>query len=142
METKPKVVLFVCVGNSCRSQMAEGFANHYGKGRVVAYSAGTMPAGHVHPRAIEAMREKGIDISHHSSKSVDEFDLTQFDAVISLCEADTDRLCPATYAGVKEQWNIPDPLGLPMEEFRQIRNLIELRVKALVNRLSCDGDPC
>ncbi len=142
METKPKLVLFVCVGNSCRSQMAEGFANHYGKGRVVAYSAGTMPAGYVHPLAIEAMREKGIDISRHTSKSVQEFDLNQFDAVISLCEADTDRLCPATYMGVKEQWNIPDPVGLPMEEFRQIRDLIEARVKALVNRLYDDGDSC
>ncbi len=122
--------------------MAEGFANHYGKGKVVAFSAGTMPAGFVHPSAISAMREKGIDISHHRSKGVEEFDLIEFDAVVSLCEADTDALCPAVYMGVKEQWNIPDPIGLPMDEFRRIRDIIEARVKALVNRLLCEDDSC
>ncbi len=122
--------------------MAEGFANHYGKGKVVAFSAGTVPAGFVHPSAISAMREKGIDISHHRSKGVEEFDLMQFDAVVSLCEADTDALCPAVYMGVKEQWNIPDPIGLPMDEFRRIRDIIEARVKALVNRLLCEDDSC
>ncbi|MCS7066112.1 MAG: arsenate reductase ArsC, partial [Fimbriimonadales bacterium] len=79
-----KHVLFVCVGNSCRSQMAEGFANALGKGKVIASSAGTMPAARVHPLAIEAMREIGIDISHHTPKSVAEFDIEQFDAVVSL----------------------------------------------------------
>jgi len=139
MESKPKLVLFVCVGNSCRSQMAEGFANHYGQGKVVAFSAGTMPSGKVHPLAIEAMREVGIDITHHTSKSVQEFDITQFDAVVSLCDARTDELCPATYMGVQEHWNIPDPIGLPIDEFRRIRAMIEQRVKALVEQLSRDA---
>ncbi|MEN3000368.1 MAG: arsenate reductase ArsC [Armatimonadota bacterium] len=137
-----KHVLFVCVGNSCRSQMAEGFANALGKGKVIASSAGTMPAARVHPLAIEAMRELGIDISHHIPKSVAEFDMEQFDAVVSLCEADTDALCPATFVGVREQWNIPDPIGLPMEEFRRIRDMIGERVKALVNRLLMEDDGC
>ncbi|MFN7018383.1 MAG: arsenate reductase ArsC [Fimbriimonadales bacterium] len=139
MENKPKLVLFVCVGNSCRSQMAEGFGNHYGQGKVVAFSAGTAPSGKVHPLAIEAMREVGIDISHQTSKSVLEFDITQFDAVVSLCDTRTDELCPATYMGVQEHWNIPDPVGLPMEEFRRVRGMIEERVKALIERLTSDA---
>lgn len=142
MMKTPKTILFVCVGNSCRSQMAEGFGNHYGKGRVVAFSAGTMPAGYVHPNAIAVMAEKGIDISHQSSKSVTEFEISQFDAVVSLCEADTDSLCPAVYMGVKEQWNIPDPVGKPLDEFRRVRDMIEARVKALINRLLTEEDGC
>jgi len=137
-----KKVLFVCVGNSCRSQMAEGFANALGKGKVVAFSAGTMPAARVHPLAVEAMREMGIDISRQYPKSITEFDLSEFDAVVSLCEADTDTLCPATFAGVREQWNIPDPVGLPMEAFRRVRDTIGERVKALVNRLLMEDDGC
>lgn len=138
----PKKILFVCVGNSCRSQMAEGFGNHFGASRVVAFSAGTMPAGYVHPNAIAVMAEKGIDISQQSSKSVAEFDISQFDAVISLCEADTDSLCPTIYMGVKEQWNTPDPVGKSLEAFRHVRDTIEARVKALVNRLLTEGDGC
>ncbi len=137
-----KKVLFVCVGNSCRSQMAEGFANALGKGKVVAFSAGTMPAARVHPLAIEAMREIGIDISRQYPKSVAEFDLCEFDAVVSLCEADTDTLCPANFVGVREQWNIPDPVGQPMETFRRVRETIGERVKALVNRLLMEDDGC
>ncbi|MFQ3611854.1 MAG: arsenate reductase ArsC, partial [Fimbriimonadales bacterium] len=124
-----KTILFVCVGNSCRSQMAEGFGNHFGEGEVVAFSAGTMPAGRVHPLAIEAMHEIGIDITRQTSKSVDEFDIAQFDAVVSLCDARTDQLCPATYMGIQEHWNIPDPIGLPLEEFRAVRAMIEERVR-------------
>lgn len=139
MPNKPKLVLFVCVGNSCRSQMAEGFGNHYGQGKVVAFSAGTAPSGKVHPLAIEAMREIGIDISRQTSKSVTEFDITQFDAVVSLCDARTDQLCPATYMGVQEHWDIPDPVGLPMEEFRRVRTMIETRVRDLIQRLADDA---
>ncbi len=139
MPNKPKLVLFVCVGNSCRSQMAEGFGNHYGQGKVVAFSAGTAPTGKVHPLAIEAMREIGIDISRQTSKSVTEFDITQFDAVVSLCDARTDQLCPATYMGVQEHWDIPDPVGLPMEEFRRVRTMIETRVRDLIQRLADDA---
>jgi len=137
-----KHILFVCVGNSCRSQMAEGFANALGKGQVIASSAGTMPAARVHPLAIEAMREIGLDISHQYPKSITDFDIESFDAVISLCDADTNTLCPATFVGVREQWNIPDPVGLPMEEFRRVRDMIGERVKALVNRLLMEDDGC
>ncbi len=139
MATEPKLVLFVCVGNSCRSQMAEGFGNHYGQGKVVAFSAGIAPSGRVHPLATEAMREVGIDITRQTSKSVDEFDITQFDAVVSLCDVPTDELCPATYTGIQEHWNIPDPIGLPIDEFRRVRAMIEERVKELVQRLADDA---
>jgi arsenate reductase len=101
-----------------------------------------MPAARVHPLAIEAMREVGIDISRQYPKSITEFDLSEFDAVVSLCEADTDTLCPATFVGVREQWKIPDPVGLPMEAFRQVRDTIGERVKALVNRLLMEDDGC
>ncbi|MCS7208614.1 MAG: arsenate reductase ArsC [Fimbriimonadales bacterium] len=138
MESRPKLVLFVCVGNSCRSQMAEGFGNHYGQGKVVAFSAGTAPSGKVHPLAIQAMHEVGIDISRQTSKGVWEFDIAQFDAVVSLCDARTDELCPAGYMGIQEHWNIPDPIGLPMDEFRRVRAMIETRVQALIRRLSDD----
>lgn len=139
MVTEPKLVLFVCVGNSCRSQMAEGFGNHYGHGKVVAFSAGIAPSGRVHPLATEAMREVGIDITRQTSKSVDEFDITQFDAVVSLCDVPPDELCPATYTGIQEHWNIPDPIGLPIDEFRRVRAMIEERVKELVQRLADDA---
>ncbi len=122
--------------------MAEGFANALGQGKVVAFSAGTMPAARVHPLAVEAMREIGIDISRQYPKSVEEFDMGSFDAVVSLCDASTDTLCPANFGGVREQWNIPDPVGLPMEEFRRIRDTIGERVKALINRLLMEGDGC
>jgi len=138
MERTPKMVLFVCVGNSCRSQMAEGFGNHYGQGRVVAFSAGTMPSGKVHPPAIAGRREVGSDVTRRTSTGVWEFGITQVDAGVSLCDARTDEWCPATYMGVQEHWNIPDPVGLPMEEFRRVRAMIEERVKNLIERLSRD----
>ena len=117
MERKPKLVLFVCVGNSCRSQMAEGFGNHYGQGKVVAFSAGTMPSGRVHPLAIEAMREVGIDITRQTSKGVWEFDITQFDAVVSLCDARTDELCPATTWAFRNTGTSPTLWGCRWKSF-------------------------
>ncbi|MCX7990610.1 MAG: arsenate reductase ArsC, partial [Proteobacteria bacterium] len=74
-------IMFLCTGNSCRSQMAEGLANALGKGKVVAYSAGLDPAGYVHPKAIEVMKEIGIDISHYKSKPIDLELLNQMDYV-------------------------------------------------------------
>lgn len=130
-----KKIFFVCIGNSCRSQMAEGFANAYGDGLLKAESAGTHPSGYVNADAVDAMREEGIDISHQSSKGIQEFDLMAYDAVISLCDADTDQLCPANYGGVKAQWNIPDPVGKPLSEFRRVRNMIEERVRQMIEEM-------
>ena len=88
-----KMVLFLCTGNSCRSQMAEGLVNHYLGDEWRACSAGTDPAGYVHPLAVQTMSELGIDISCQHSKSTDEFRETQFDVVVTVCD-DAAENCP------------------------------------------------
>ena len=81
-----KRVLVLCTGNSCRSQMAEGFFRHLGEGEWEAHSAGSKPSGYVHPLAISAMSEAGVDISGGRSKSVDEFAEDRFDLVVTVCD--------------------------------------------------------
>lgn len=137
MSTTRKKIIFVCVGNSCRSQMAEGFARHYARHRgldVEIYSAGTHPAGYVHQDAIAVMREKGIDISQQSSKSVASFDLRDFDYVIAMGCLEYD-ICPANFHGVSEDWGIPDPIGRGVEFYRKVRDMIEERVLTLFDRI-------
>ncbi|NCO18495.1 MAG: arsenate reductase ArsC [Gammaproteobacteria bacterium] len=101
-------ILFLCVANSARSQMAEGLAREmFGQGWEIA-SAGAQPS-RVRPQAIEAMAEIGIDISHHRSKSIDEFELESFDLIVTLCGEDA---CPVVPAGVELQhWPIDDPVS-------------------------------
>ncbi|NTU64554.1 MAG: arsenate reductase ArsC, partial [Chloroflexi bacterium] len=102
-------VLVLCTGNSARSQMAEGFINAQLADRFVAYSAGTRPAGYVHPQAIAALREIGIDISDHRSKSTDEFKGTTFDVVITVCDSAAEN-CPVWLGqGVRVHIGFPDP---------------------------------
>ncbi len=104
----PKV-MFLCTGNSCRSQMAEGFLRALGKGRFEVHSAGLFPAG-LHPRAVAVMKEIGIDISGQRSKGIDEGLLRQMDIVVTLC-GNAEMYCPATPAGVKRlHWPIEDPV--------------------------------
>jgi len=97
--TRPKRILFLCTGNSCRSQMADGLVNHDFAGRLEAVSAGTEPHG-LNPKAVEVMGELGIDISGNSSDHLDSFTGQHFDYVISLC-GDADEKCPAFFGGVK-----------------------------------------
>jgi protein-tyrosine-phosphatase len=128
-----KRVLFVCVENSNRSQMAEAFARIHGAGRVEAQSAGSRPSGRVNPKAIEAMRELGYDLGTHHSKGLAELAGEEFDAVIGMgCG---DEGCPLVNAKRHEDWNIPDPKELPPERFREVRDLIEAKVKDLLNRM-------
>jgi len=137
MSAKRTKIIFVCVGNSCRSQMAEGFAKHYARQRTVdveIHSAGTHPAGYVHPDAITVMREKGIDISQQFSKGVASFDLRDFDYVIAMGCLDYD-ICPASFHGVSEDWGIPDPIGRGLEFYRRVRDMIEERVRELLERI-------
>jgi arsenate reductase (thioredoxin) len=129
----PKRVLFVCVENSNRSQMAEAFAHIHGAGKVEAYSAGSKPSGQVNPKAIEAMRELGYDLSLHKSKSLDEVARAHYDFVATMGCGDQ---CPFVQAAEREDWNIPDPKMMPPDEFRKVRDLIEDKVKALISRLS------
>lgn len=126
-------VLFVCVENSNRSQMAEAFARKHGAGRVEAHSSGSRPSGRVNPRAIEFMREVGCDLSTHASKSLDDIPSGRYAAAITMGCGDS---CPMVTAEIREDWQIPDPKELPAEEFRQIRDLIELKVKDLLTRVA------
>ena len=127
-------VLFLCTGNSARSQMAEGLVNHFLGHRWEAYSAGTAPAGYVHPLAIRAMAELGIDISHQRSKSVDELRDAEFDSVITVCDQAA-RNCPLWLGpGRVKHMGFPDPaaaIGSEAERltvFRQLRDSLRQEV--------------
>ncbi len=132
MSAARKRVLFVCVENSNRSQMAEAFARLHGDDKVEAYSAGSRPSGKVNPKAVEAMRELGYDLARHQSKSLDDIPQVEFDAVVTM---GCDDACPHVAAKRHEDWAIPDPKELPPDEFRQVRDLIEQKVIALLNEL-------
>jgi protein-tyrosine-phosphatase len=125
-------LLFVCVENSNRSQMAEAFARMHGAGAVEALSAGSRPSGRVNPRAIEAMRERGYDLARHASKSLEEIPAGEYAAAITMGCGDA---CPNVCAALREDWQLPDPRELPPEQFRAVRDEIEARVLALLARL-------
>lgn len=127
-----KRLLFVCVENSNRSQMAEAFARILGGDRVEAFSAGSKPSGKVNPKAIAAMAEAGYDLSSHTSKSLDEIPSGPYAAAITMGCGDS---CPNVAAEIKEDWQLPDPRDLPPEEFYQIRNAIEAKVRELLRRI-------
>jgi protein-tyrosine-phosphatase len=110
----PRVV-FVCVENSCRSQLAEALTNLHGRGQVEAYSAGSRPSGVVNPKAIASMRELGYDLSRHASKGLDDLPDVEFDAAITMGCGDE---CPFVRARLREDWGIPDPKHLDADEFR------------------------
>ena len=135
---KVKRILFLCTGNSCRSQMAEGLARHLGEGKVEVLSAGVTPAGFVNPRAVESMREIGIDISRQTSKALDPQLLNTLDLLVTVC-GHAEAACPAAPAGVRHlHWPIPDPFhaGGSEEEikrqFRAIRDDLQARIAALL----------
>ncbi|HBI42001.1 MAG TPA: arsenate reductase ArsC [Planctomycetales bacterium] len=125
-------VVFVCVENSNRSQMAEAFARIHGGDRVEAFSAGSRPSGRVNPKAVEAMKEIGYDLTTHTSKGLEEFNGQEFDATVTMGCGDE---CPLVVAKQRVEWQIPDPKALPPEQFREIRNLIESKVKELLSAL-------
>ena len=127
--TARKRVLFVCVENSNRSQMAEAFARIHGGDRVEAASAGSRPSGRVNPRAVEFMREVGYDLTTHASKSLDEFNGREIDVAVTMGCGDA---CPLVRAERREEWNIPDPKDMPPEQYREVRDLIEQKVKSLL----------
>jgi arsenate reductase len=129
-----KKILFLCTGNSCRSQMAEGFVNNDLSKKWKAYSAGTKPSGYVHPMAIEAMAELGIDISKGKSKSVEKFKKKKFDLVVTVCNNAAED-CPVWLGkGHVEHIDFPDPadaVGSDEEKmlvFRTVRDDIHRRV--------------
>lgn len=129
-------VLFVCVENSNRSQMAEAFACMHGASIVRAESAGSHPSGKVNPRAVAAMLRRGYDLTSHQSKSLDQVGAGPYAAVITMGCGDA---CPWVEADFREDWALPDPKDLPENEFDRVRDEIEQRVLRLLRRLSSHG---
>src|SRR5882672_3859419 len=122
-------IVFVCVENSNRSQMAEAFARIHGAGRVEPFSAGSRPSGRVNPKAVEAMKQIGYDLTTHTSKGLDEFNGKEFDAAVTMGCGDE---CPLVLAKKRVDWQIPDPKELPPDQFNVVRDLIERKVKELL----------
>jgi len=127
-----KKILFVCIENSCRSQMAEGFAKVIGEGIVEVYSAGSRPSGKVDPMAIQIMQEIGIDISGQRSKGFLELSLKEFDYVITLGCQD---VCPFVPANEHIEWQISDPKNKGLDFYRKIRDEIRSRVEEFIQGL-------
>jgi protein-tyrosine-phosphatase len=125
-------LLFVCVENANRSQMAQAFARMYGGNYVEALSAGSRPKGVINPKAIAAMAELGYDLTQHQSQSLDQFSGQQVDVVVTMGCGDS---CPSVQARRRYDWNIPDPRDLPPDEFRQVRDLIAAKVQELLQEL-------
>jgi len=125
-------VLFVCVENSNRSQMAEAFARIHGAGRVEAASAGSKPSGRVNPKAVQAMQELGYDLTTHVSKGLEEFNGRHVDVAVTMGCGDE---CPLVHADQRVDWQIPDPRDMTPEQFRGVRDLIERKVVELLATL-------
>jgi arsenate reductase len=130
-----KKVMFVCKKNSCRSQMAEGFARQLGVGKIAVTSAG-LEASQVHPTAIAVMSEIGIDISHQTSQAIRDFEASDYDAVISLCGCGVNLPEAWVTREVFEDWQLEDPDGQPLTTFRRVRDEIRERVALLIDKLA------
>jgi protein-tyrosine-phosphatase len=125
-------VLFVCVENSNRSQMAQAFAAMYGGEKVEALSAGSRPSGRVNPKAIAAMAELGYDLATHASKGIDAYNGQEIDAAVTMGCGDA---CPLVNAKRRLDWQIPDPREMPPEEFNKVRDTIAAKVRELLAEL-------
>jgi protein-tyrosine-phosphatase len=129
-----KKVLFVCVENACRSQMAEAFARIHGQEYLEPASAGSCPSGKVNDKAVLSMQAVGYDLAQHASKSVDDFAGTPYDLVVTMGCGES---CPTVAAAQRRDWQIPDPKDMDMLGFDRIRNLIEQEVLGLLEELKC-----
>jgi arsenate reductase len=126
---------FVCTGNSCRSQMAEGWAKHLGDNILESYSAGTHPTDTVNPIAIAVMKEVGIDLASHHPKLLTEIPY-EIDILITMgCGVE----CPFLPNDYKEDWGLEDPVGKPIEEFRRTRDIIRSKVLELIKKIEKEG---
>ena len=130
-----KRVMFVCKKNSCRSQMAEGFARALGEDKISVTGSG-LEASQVNPTAIEVMSEINIDISDQTSKPLSDFNPEDYDAVISLCGCGVNLPESWVVREVFQDWQLDDPVGQPIETFRRVRDEIKERVNKLVQSLS------
>jgi len=132
MTREPKRILFVCVANSCRSQMAEAIARAIGGERVDAWSAGSHPSGSVHPSAASSITRRGLSLEGHRSKGIDDLPAFRWDALVTMGCGDA---CPHVPAERRADWQIPDQVGLPPRAFDAIRDDIETRVRGLIAAL-------
>lgn len=132
MSARPKRLLFVCIENSNRSQMAEAFARMLGGPGVEAFSAGSRPSGRVNPKAVESMRELGYDLNAHQSKAISDLPAGSFDVAVTMGCGDA---CPVALANRRVDWQIPDPREMPPEQFREVRDLIRHQVQELLDSL-------
>ncbi len=135
-ESRLPTVVFLCIHNAGRSQMALGWFTHLAQGRAVAYSGGSEPAAVINPMAIAAMAEVGIDITHEHPKAWDDDTLRQADVVVTVGCGDT---CPYFPGTRYEDWPLDDPAGLPIDRVRPIRDEIAHRVRELLRQLEVDG---
>ena len=130
-KSKIKIV-FICVENARRSQMAEGFAEAFGQGKIEVYSAGSRPSQQIDPMIIEVMKEKGIDLSSKRPKSMNDLSPIEMDYLVTMgCE----ETCPAIPAKKIIEWEIPDPKGKSTDFFREVRDIIEGKVKSLFEEI-------
>ena len=132
-----KNVLFVCVENSCRSQMAEAFGKIHGEGVINVYSSGSKPSGVVNPKAIASMKEIGYDLSKHNSFGLGEIPQIKWDYAITMGCGDE---CPMILAENREDWGLPDPKHMEPEEFNKVRDIIESEVKELIATITQEND--
>lgn len=120
-------VLFVCIGNACRSQMAEAFARHYGAGVLQPASAGLAPAGFIAPDTVRVMAERNIDVQGCQSKGLDRAG-EDFDLIVNL----SGYRLPSGYLAPVRNWDVPDPVALSLDRHREVRDQIEALVKGLI----------
>jgi arsenate reductase len=131
-----RTVLFLCIGNSARSQMAEALVNHFRGEQWQAVSAGTHPTGYVHPLAIDALNEIGIDASKARSKSADEFRDAAFDLVVTVCDSAAEE-CPLWLGqGKRAHIGFPDPAKGTLDDFRTVRDSIQRGVIGFLDSLN------
>lgn len=128
-----KKVLFVCIENSCRSQMAEAFAKIHGKNILEAYSAGSHASRKVNNKAIKSMLEIGYDLRTHKSKTLNEIPDIEYDFAITMGCGDE---CPHVRAQQRLDWAIPDPKNMNEPDFNDVRSVIEKKVLFLINQMS------
>jgi len=131
-DNKPLKLLFVCIGNMCRSPMAEGFAREMGGSRVESYSAGTNPTGVVSEDAIMLMDELGFDISHQRSNGLDAVPLEEMDVVVSMAPRPARLMVPKGFKGRVIDWNVDDPISRGLGTFRRVRDEIRTLVEQLL----------
>lgn len=134
-DKKKTKVLFVCIGNMCRSPMAEGFARALGDDVVEAYSAGIHPTGVVSEDAIMMMEERGIDISQQRSKGFESVPLGEIDIIVSMAGYRLREILAPEFRGMCAEWSVDDPIGRSVDTFRRVRDEIEEKVEVLLEEI-------